>query len=197
MLEPSQHFGIQKGAIAAFARPYSHPAMFKLARRISPESREIPFVQRRAIRISARSVNDPCPSWTGDVDRICENRITAYCPARSAGLMAAASQECSSVGRASVSKTEGPRFESVHSCHFFLTSSDRSRRGLRLPHRISPCRGGSINSPVEARRPVESRGRPRRSRRRDCRHRPPPRCHALPPSWDRPRRARRYPREGW
>ena len=27
-------------------------------------------------------------------------------------------QECSSVGRASVSKTEGPRFESVHSCHF-------------------------------------------------------------------------------
>ncbi len=40
------------------------------------------------------------------------------CSDGSAGLMATASQECSSVGRASVSKTEGPRFESVHSCHF-------------------------------------------------------------------------------
>ena len=49
---------------------------------------------------------------------ICGNHIIGSCPDRLAGLMAAASQECSSVGRASVSKTEGPRFESVHSCHF-------------------------------------------------------------------------------
>jgi hypothetical protein len=41
-------------------------------------------------------------------------------------------QECSSVGRASVSKTEGPRFESVHSCQFATQGRTRaSRRTLR------------------------------------------------------------------
>ncbi len=47
------------------------------------------------------------------------------CPLCKGAIEAAALQECSSVGRASVSKTEGPRFESVHSCQSSPGGSDR------------------------------------------------------------------------
>ena len=109
----------KKGPSRLSPGPHSHPAMFKLARRISPESREIAFVQRRAIRGSRPVVNDGSDERSGArFSAPCEKPKLGPCLAPPVGLVAAASQECSSVGRASVSKTEGPRFESVHSCHF-------------------------------------------------------------------------------
>jgi hypothetical protein len=47
-------------------------------------------------------------------------------------------KECSSAGRASVSKTEGRGFESLHSCHHLYSLKFEPERGrvLRLQMRV-------------------------------------------------------------
>ena len=47
---------------------------------------------------------------------------------RAEAAKAIRAEECSSAGRASVSKTEGRGFESPHSCHFVTRSGDARRR---------------------------------------------------------------------
>ena len=61
---------------------------------------------------------------------------TASCPFFSGGVGGAALQECSSVGRASVSKTEGRGFESLSPCQFSTKVLDIASREACIKHAL-------------------------------------------------------------
>ena len=106
-------------------------------------------------------------------------------------------QECSSAGRASVSKTEGRGFESLHSCHSYISRRSTGARPVPRPQNES-SKSRMARKPGKSPQAMQDRaaktaavdGHARRGRAAQARRRSSTRSGAVRPARSAPRRAR-------